>query len=169
MYPSTPNISQHLYEGRNCSGFEKNIAFSCLKCFIIGIYRKQKEESVHAKTATVPSGFVMYLVDKFCPQGEDVEPILLTLDEYKGSFGWLTWSSRPHEAVCRAVDIPPCRREDLRARRKIAACLVHGKPLHIGETTASAEDETAHCGRCCGCKKEANIEKSGQKLQRILL
>ena len=55
MLLSTPTISQHLHEDRNCSGFLKiHIDFSA-RGDIIGIYRKQKEESTHAKTATVPS------------------------------------------------------------------------------------------------------------------
>ena len=55
MLLSTPTISQHLHEDRNCSGFLKiHIDFSA-RGDIIGIYRKQKEEGVHAKTATVPS------------------------------------------------------------------------------------------------------------------
>ena len=54
MLLSTPTISQHLHEDRNCSGFSKiHIDFSALRA-IIGIYRKQKGH-VNAKTATVPS------------------------------------------------------------------------------------------------------------------
>ena len=55
MLLSTPTISQHLHEDRNCSGFLKiHIDFSA-RGDIIGIYRKQKRGCVHAKTATVPS------------------------------------------------------------------------------------------------------------------
>ena len=54
MLLSTPTISQHLHEDRNCSGFLKiHIDFSVRRA-IIGIYRKQRRR-VNAKTATVPS------------------------------------------------------------------------------------------------------------------
>ena len=54
MLLSTPTISQHLHEDRNCSGFLKiHIDFSA-RGDIIGIYRKRRRR-VHAKTATVPS------------------------------------------------------------------------------------------------------------------
>ena len=41
------------------------------------------------------------------------------------------------------------------ARRKIAACLVHGKPLHItgGNYRICGGQEAAHCGRCCRMQK----------------
>ena len=49
------------------------------------------------------------------------------------------------------------------ARRKIAACLVHGKPLHItgGNYRICGGQEAAHCGRCCRMQR-ANIEKSNR-------
>ena len=54
MLLSTPTISQHLHEDRNCSGFLKiHIDFSVRRA-IIGICRKQGG-CVNAKTATVPS------------------------------------------------------------------------------------------------------------------
>lgn len=54
MLLSTPTISQHLHEDRNCSGFLKiHIDFSVRRA-IIGIYRKRRRR-VHAKTAAVPS------------------------------------------------------------------------------------------------------------------
>ena len=53
MLLSTPTISQHLHEDRNCSGFLKiHIDFSA-ESAIIGIYRKRRGR-IHAKTATVP-------------------------------------------------------------------------------------------------------------------
>ena len=49
------------------------------------------------------------------------------------------------------------------ARRKIAACLVHGKPLHItgGNYRICVGQEVAHCGRCCRMQR-ANTEKSNK-------
>jgi hypothetical protein len=53
MLLSTPTISQHLHEDRNCSSFLKiHIDFSVRRA-IIGIYRKRRGR-IHAKTATVP-------------------------------------------------------------------------------------------------------------------
>ena len=82
-------------------------------------------------------------VDKFCPNGgEDVEPILLTLDEYE-VIRLVDLEQQTHERCAAQMDISRSTVQEIyeSARRKIAACLVHGKPLHItGETTASAED-----------------------------
>lgn len=49
------------------------------------------------------------------------------------------------------------------ARSKIAAYLVHGKPLHItgGNYRICGGQEAAHCGRCCRMQR-ANMEKSGK-------
>ena len=82
-------------------------------------------------------------VDKFCPYGsEDVEPILLTLDEYE-VIRLVDLEQQTHEQCAVQMDISRSTVQEIyeSARSKIAACLVHGKPLHItGETTASAED-----------------------------
>ena len=83
-------------------------------------------------------------VDKFCPNGgEDVEPILLTLDEYE-VIRLVDLEQQTHERCAAQMDISRSTVQEIyeSARRKIAACLVHGKPLHItGEATASAEDK----------------------------
>ena len=72
-------------------------------------------------------------VDKFCPNGgKDVEPILLTLDEYEViRLVDLEWQT--HEQCAAQMDISRSTVQEIyeSARRKIAACLVHGKPLHI--------------------------------------
>ena len=82
-------------------------------------------------------------VDTFCPNGcEDTEPILLTLDEYE-VIRLVDLEQQTHEQCAAQMDISRSTVQEIyeSARRKIAACLVHGKPLHItGETTASAED-----------------------------
>ena len=82
-------------------------------------------------------------VDTFCPNGgEDVEPILLTLDEYE-VIRLVDLEQQTHEQCAVQMDISRSTVQEIygSARRKIAACLVHGKPLHItGETTAFAED-----------------------------
>ena len=72
-------------------------------------------------------------VDKFCPNGcEDVEPILLTLDEYE-VIRLVDLEQQTHERCAAQMDISRSTVQEIYegARRKIAACLVHGKPLHI--------------------------------------
>ena len=82
-------------------------------------------------------------VDTFCPDGcGDSEPILLTLDEYE-VIRLVDLEQKTHEQCAAQMDISRSTVQEIyeSARRKIAACLVHGKPLHItGETTAFAED-----------------------------
>ena len=72
-------------------------------------------------------------VDKFCPNGsEDVEPILLTLDEYE-VIRLVDLEQQTHERCAAQMDISRSTVQEIyeSARRKIAACLVHGKSLHI--------------------------------------
>ena len=104
-------------------------------------------------------------VDKFCPNGgEDVEPILLTLDEYE-VIRLVDLEQQTHERCAAQMDISRSTVQEIyeSARRKIAACLVHGKPLHItgGNYRICGGQEAAHCGRCCRMQR-ANTEKSGK-------
>ena len=72
-------------------------------------------------------------VDTFCPNGcEDTEPILLTLDEYE-VIRLVDLEQQTHEQCAAQMDISRSTVQEIykSARRKIAACLVHGKPLHI--------------------------------------
>ena len=72
-------------------------------------------------------------VDTFCPSGyEDTEPILLTLDEYE-VIRLVDLERQTHEQCAAQMDISRSTVQEIyeSARRKIAACLVHGKPLHI--------------------------------------
>ena len=82
-------------------------------------------------------------VDTYCPNGcENTEPIPLTLDEYE-VIRLVDLEQQTHERCAAQMDISRSTVQEIYegARRKIAACLAHGKPLHItGETTASAED-----------------------------
>ena len=82
-------------------------------------------------------------VDTFCPNGcEDTEPILLTLDEYE-VIRLVDLEQQTHEQCAAQMDISRSTVQEIceSARRKIAACLVHGKPLHItGGNYRSAED-----------------------------
>ena len=104
-------------------------------------------------------------VDTFCPNGgEDVEPILLTLDEYE-VIRLVDLEQQTHEQCAAQMDISRSTVQEIyeSARRKIAACLVHGKPLHItgGNYRICGGQEAAHCGRCCRAQR-TNTEKSNK-------
>lgn len=110
-------------------------------------------------------------VDKFCPNGgKDVEPILLTLDEYEViRLVDLEWQT--HEQCAAQMDISRSTVQEIyeSARRKIAACLVHGKPLHItgGNYRICGGQEAAYCGRCCRMQR-TTTEKSNKKSKHRL-
>ena len=108
-------------------------------------------------------------VDTFCPNGcEDTEPILLTLDEYE-AIRLVDLEQQTHERCAAQMDISRSTVQEIyeSARRKIAACLVHGKPLHIteGNYRICGGQEAAHCGRCCRMQR-ANTEKSNKNCKR---
>ena len=107
-------------------------------------------------------------VDTFCPNGcENTEPILLTLDEYE-VIRLVDLEQQTHEQCAAQMDISRSTVQEIyeSARRKIAACLVHGKPLHItgGNYRICGGQEAAHCGRCCRMQR-ANTEKSNKKCE----
>ena len=92
-------------------------------------------------------------VDIFCPNGcENTEPILLTLDEYE-VIRLVDLEQQTHEQCAAQMDISRSTVQEIYegARRKIAAFLVHGKPLRItgGNYRICGGQEAAHCGRCC--------------------
>lgn len=104
-------------------------------------------------------------VDTFCPNGcENTEPILLTLDEYE-VIRLVDLEQQTHEQCAAQMDISRSTVQEIyeSARSKIAACLVHGKPLHItgGNYRICGGQEAAHCGRCCRMQR-ANMKKSGK-------
>lgn len=104
-------------------------------------------------------------VDTFCPNGcENTEPILLTLDEYE-VIRLVDLEQQTHEQCAAQMDISRSTVQEIyeSARSKIAAYLVHGKPLHItgGNYRICGGQEAAHCGRCCRMQR-ANMEKSGK-------
>ena len=104
-------------------------------------------------------------VDTFCPNGcENTEPILLTLDEYE-VIRLVDLEQQTHEQCAAQMDISRSTVQEIyeSARRKIAACLVHGKPLHItgGNYRICGGQKAAHCGHCCRIQR-ANREKSGK-------
>lgn len=92
------------------------------------------------------------LIDSFLPEGAaDETPILLTLDEYE-VIRLVDLEQQTHEQCAAQMDISRSTVQEIyeTARRKIAACLVHGKPLRItgGNYRICEGQERQHCGRC---------------------
>ena len=123
MLLSTPTISQHLHEDRNCSGFLKiHIDFSVRRA-IIGIYRKQRRKASMPRPPRCRRICGVPQVDTFCPNGcGDAEPILLTLDEYE-VIRLVDLEQQTHEQCAAQMDIsrtnghfPLYRAGDLRKR-----------------------------------------------------
>ena len=101
-------------------------------------------------------------INAFCPSGDRrTEPILLTLDEYE-VIRLVDLEQQTHEQCASQMDISRSTVQEIyeNARRKIAACLVHGRPLHItgGNYRICGGQEAANCGRCCRSQK-INTEK----------
>ena len=101
-------------------------------------------------------------INAFCPSGNRrTEPILLTLDEYE-VIRLVDLEQQTHEQCASQMDISRSTVQEIyeNARRKIAACLVHGRPLHItgGNYRICGGQEAANCGRCCRSQK-INTEK----------
>ena len=106
-------------------------------------------------------------VDTFCPiECKDAEPILLTLDEYE-VIRLVDLGCQTHEQCAAQMDISRSTVQEIyeSARRKIAACLVHGKPLHItGGTTASAA--TGGATVAAAARRRKPIQKKSNKNQK---
>ena len=72
-------------------------------------------------------------VERFCPcDVAESAPILLTLDEYE-VIRLVDLKQQTHEQCAAQMDISRSTVQEIyeNARRKLAACLVYGKPLHI--------------------------------------
>ena len=109
-------------------------------------------------------------VDTFCPvECKDAKPILLTLDEYE-VIRLVDLGCQTHEQCAAQMDISRSTVQEIyeSARRKIAACLVHGKPLHItGGTTASAADRRRPTvAAAAGCREptQKNPTKNAKEI-----
>ena len=94
-------------------------------------------------------------VDTFCPNGcEDTEPILLTMDEYE-VIRLVDLEQQTHEQCAAQMDISRSTVQEIyeSARSKIAAYLVHGKPLHItgGNYRICGYNGGRTEWRCCKC------------------
>ena len=96
---------------------------------------------------------------------------LLTLDEYE-AIRLVDLEQQTHEQCAAQMDISRSTVQEIyeSARRKIAACLVHGKPLHItgGNYRICGGQEAAHCGRCCRTQR-GNTEKFNKNAKEIPL
>ena len=116
----------------NVAAFEKN-------CFFLLKVLQSEYTEYKGKKAPMPRPprcrqiCGVSQVDTFCPNGcENTEPILLTLDEYE-VIRLVDLEQQTHEQCAAQMDISRSTVQEIYegARRKIAACLVHGKPLHI--------------------------------------
>ena len=114
-------------------------------------------------------------VEVFCPNGcMGGEPILLTLDEYE-VIRLVDLERQTHQQCARQMDISRSTVQEIyeSARRKIAACLVHGKPLRItgGNYRICGGQEQQRCGRGCRMHeiKETNSdnERKGETIMKI--
>lgn len=91
-------------------------------------------------------------VQAFRPEGgRGGEPIRLTLDEYE-VIRLVDLEQRSHEQCAAQMDISRSTVQEIygSARRKLAACLVHGRRLEIagGNYRVCGGQEHSRCGRC---------------------
>ena len=107
-------------------------------------------------------------VDTFIPGGSaDGEPIVLTLDEYE-VIRLVDLEQRTHGQCAEQMDISRSTVQEIyeSARRKIAACLVYGKPLHItgGSYRICGGQEHLRCGRCRQVQTydETDLKRKGE-------
>lgn len=113
-------------------------------------------------------------VDTFCPTGgTEGKPILLTLDEYE-VIRLVDLEQQTHEQCAAQMDISRSTVQEIyeSARRKIAACLVHGKALRItgGNYRICGGQERLHCGRCRRMRDENTTnhhDKQGEWTMKI--
>lgn len=117
-------------------------------------------------------------IEAFCPQdGPDREAILLSLDEYEVIR--LIDLEGQNQGQCAAqMDISRSTVQEIyeSARKKIAACLVHGRRLVItgGNYRVCGGRERMRCGRCCRhgappepAKHEPFPRKKGDNIMKI--
>ena len=112
-------------------------------------------------------------IDTFCPNGGGSgTPILLTLDEYE-VIRLVDLEQRTHEQCAAQMDISRSTVQEIyeSARQKIAACLVHGKPLRItgGNYRICGGEEHPHCGRSCRMRtfNETDHKQKGEPDMKI--
>ena len=92
-------------------------------------------------------------VSSFCPaQQQGQQPILLSLDEYE-VIRLVDLEGKSHQQCALQMDISRSTVQEIyeSARKKIAACLVHGRELVIsgGKYRICGGQEAGRCGQCC--------------------
>ena len=98
-------------------------------------------------------------VERFCPcDVAESAPILLTLDEYE-VIRLVDLKQQTHEQCAAQMDISRSTVQEIyeNARRKLAACLVYGKPLHITggnvRICSGQEQRSESCYRAGTCNR----------------
>ena len=98
-------------------------------------------------------------VERFCPcDVAERAPILLTLDEYE-VIRLVDLKQQTHEQCAAQMDISRSTVQEIyeNARRKLAACLVYGKPLHITggnvRICRGQEQQSESCHRAEACDR----------------
>ncbi len=106
-------------------------------------------------------------VERFCPcDVAESAPILLTLDEYE-VIRLVDLEEKTHEQCATQMDISRSTVQEIyeNARRKLAACLVYGKPLHITggnvRICRGQEQQSESCHRAEACDRAGQDGTSG--------
>ena len=106
-------------------------------------------------------------VERFCPcDVAESAPILLTLDEYE-VIRLVDLKQQTHEQCAAQMDISRSTVQEIyeNARRKLAACLVYGKPLHITggnvRVCNGQEQRSESCYRAETCDQAGQDDTSG--------
>ena len=101
-------------------------------------------------------------VERFCPcDVAESAPILLTLDEYE-VIRLVDLKQQTHEQCAAQMDISRSTVQEIyeNARRKLAACLVYGKPLHItGGNVRICRGQEQRYG---SCHRAGTCDRAGQ-------
>ena len=106
-------------------------------------------------------------VERFCPcDVAESAPILLTLDEYE-VIRLVDLKQQTHEQCAAQMDISRSTVQEIyeNARRKLAACLVYGKPLHISggnvRICSGQERRSESCNRAGTCDRAGQDDTGG--------
>ena len=106
-------------------------------------------------------------VERFCPcDVAESTPILLTLDEYE-VIRLVDLEEKTHEQCATQMDISRSTVQEIyeNARRKLAACLVYGKPLHITggnvRICRGQEQQSESCHRAEACDRAGQDDTGG--------
>ena len=106
-------------------------------------------------------------VERFCPcDVAESAPILLTLDEYE-VIRLVDLEEKTHEQCATQMDISRSTVQEIyeNARRKLAACLVYGKPLHITggnvRICRGQEQQSESCHRAGTCDRAGQDNTGG--------